>query len=133
MSVDDDLQVYRLESDGGTLTECETGAWDGEVWFLTNHLSTYVLVDKSKTQEEPKNDSNETSNTTPDESSNITSNATETPQSAATATTLNTNTTNVVSPKTSDVSICWIWITGIAGVGMLGVVYLTKRHRNHVN
>jgi hypothetical protein len=132
MSVDDDLQVYRLESDGGTLTECETGAWDGEVWFLTNHLSTYVLVDKSKTQPANKKDSNTTVGSATISESAETTSASDA-NAGLTESASMTVATNADSPKTGDASSCWIWITGIAGVGMLGVVYLTKRHRNHVN
>ena len=40
------LTVYRLEEDG-TLTKCETTVKDGKVTFLTNHFSTYVLMESS--------------------------------------------------------------------------------------
>lgn len=40
------LTVYRLE-DNGTLTKCETSVKDGKVTFLTNHFSTYILVESS--------------------------------------------------------------------------------------
>lgn len=62
------VAVYRLSEDGNSYTKLESTVKDGKVTFLTDHFSTYMIVEEKQEVVEPSKpatDNNEVADTTP--------------------------------------------------------------------
>ena len=62
------VAVYRLSEDGKSYTKLESTVKDGKVTFLTDHFSTYMIVEEKQEVVEPSKpatDNNEVADTTP--------------------------------------------------------------------